>query len=71
MVERIFQRLGKRPRFVKVPLAFFNMAMALASRIPRYKDFNAEMARRMNEDLAFDHSEAAKDFGYAPRMFVP
>ena len=36
-----------------------------------FKDFNAEMARRMNEDLVFDTSDAVRDFGFAPRKFEP
>lgn len=71
MVRRIFVAQNMKPRFVRVPLLFFRLAMWSISRIPRYRDFNSQMARRMNEDLAFDHSEAARDFGYAPRAFQP
>lgn len=71
MVERIFDVLGKPRLFVPVPLIFFRFAMWAIARIPRYRDFSPEMARRMNEDLVFDHSEAARDFGYAPRPFRP
>lgn len=71
MVERIFAAEGRAPRFVPVPLAAFRAAMWCVSRIPRFKDFNAEMARRMNEDLVFDFSAAERDFGFAPRTFQP
>ena len=71
MVERIFVAEGKTPRFLPVPLAAFRAAMWCVSRIPRFKDFNAEMARRMNEDLVFDTSRAVRDFGFAPRKFEP
>jgi len=71
MVERIFAAEGRRPRFVPVPLAVFRVAMWCVSRIPRFKDFNAEMARRMNEDLVFDSSIAVHDFGFSPRQFRP
>lgn len=71
MVERIFAAEGRAPRFVAVPLAAFRAAMWCVSRIPRFKDFNAEMARRMNEDLVFDSSAAVRDFGFAPRTFQP
>jgi hypothetical protein len=27
------------------------------------------MAERMNQDLVFDHDEAARDLGYRPRPF--
>jgi nucleoside-diphosphate-sugar epimerase len=71
MVERIFVAEGKTPRFLPVPLAAFRAAMWCVSRIPRFKDFNVEMARRMNDDLVFDSGEAARDFGFAPRKFEP
>jgi nucleoside-diphosphate-sugar epimerase len=71
MVERIFAAEGRISRFVPVPLVAFRAAMWCMSRIPRFKDFNAEMARRMNEDLVFDSSIAARDFGFAPRQFHP
>jgi uncharacterized protein YbjT (DUF2867 family) len=71
MVERIFSGLGRPARFISVPIAAFQLAMWLVSRIPRFRDFNAEMARRMNDDLVFDSSAAVQDFGYAPRAFEP
>lgn len=71
MVARIFEAMGRRPRFVRVPLALFRLAMWVVSRVPRYRDFNAEMARRMNDDLVFDPTPAARDFGFAPRGFAP
>jgi nucleoside-diphosphate-sugar epimerase len=71
MVERIFAAEGRTPRFVPVPLAAFRAAMWCVSRIPRFRDFNAEMARRMNADLVFDPCDAARDFDFAPRKFDP
>ncbi len=71
MVERIFATEGRTPRLLPVPLVAFRAAMWCMSRIPRFKDFNPEMARRMNEDLVFDSSIAARDFGFAPRKFLP
>lgn len=71
MVERIFAVQGKAPMFVSIPLGLFRVLMAVVALLPRFKDFNAEMARRMNEDLVFDSSEAARDFGYSPRSFEP
>lgn len=71
MVKRIFAAQGRTPRFLPVPLAAFRVAMWCLSRIPRFRDFNAEMARRMNEDLVFDSSDATRDFGFVPRKFDP
>jgi nucleoside-diphosphate-sugar epimerase len=69
MVERNFASEERAPRFAPVPLAAFRVAMWCVSRIPRFKDFNAEMARRMNEDLTFDSSDAVRDFEFSPRRF--
>jgi len=71
MVRRIFDALGRPPRFVAVPMALFRFAMGILSLFPRFRDFNAEMARRMNEDLVFDCTPAVRDFGYSPRTFQP
>lgn len=71
MVARVFEALGRRPRFVQVPILAFRVVMRGLACLPRYRDFNAEMARRMNEDLVFDHAEATRDFGYQPRPFDP
>lgn len=71
MVSRIFVALGRKPRFLHVPLPLLGAALRLLSLLPRYRDFNIEMAKRMNEDLVFDCSSARQDFGYAPRSFQP
>lgn len=71
MVERIFAAERRTPRFFSVPLGVFRVAMRCVACIPRFKDFNAEMARRMNEDLVFDSNDAVRDFGFAPRKFKP
>lgn len=69
MVVRIFEGLGKPPRFLHVPLPVLQTLMMMASLLPRYHYLSGEMARRINEDLCFDHAEASRDFGYAPRGF--
>lgn len=71
MVERIFASLHLKPRFVRIPVALFGAALRLLAFIPRYRDFNVAMAQRMNEDLAYAHDDAARDFGYQPRKFQP
>jgi nucleoside-diphosphate-sugar epimerase len=67
MVTRIFAALGKRPRFVSIPLWLFQWAIRVASRLPSKRNLTGEMAARMNADLCFDHADAARDFGFAPR----
>ena len=71
MVERIFRAIGRPPRLVPVPVAAVGFALWCLSRLPRYRDFNIEMARRMAEDMVFPHDAAARDFGYRPRAFEP
>lgn len=71
MVERIFAGLGKKPRFLPIPLPLFQAAIRLLSVLPRYRYLSAEMPRRMGSDLCFSHEEARRDFGYTPREFEP
>jgi GT2 family glycosyltransferase/nucleoside-diphosphate-sugar epimerase len=67
MVERIFEELGKKPRIVKVPLAAYAVLLRVMSLWPSYRHLNIEMVNRMNMDLNYDHADAKRDFGYAPR----
>ncbi|MEY3201053.1 MAG: hypothetical protein RIR70_603 [Pseudomonadota bacterium] len=71
MVARIFASQGQRPRFIHLPICFFAAALRLLSCLPRYRDFNPEMAKRMNQDLVFDSQAAREDFAWAPRGFLP
>lgn len=70
MVERVFKWLGRKPRFFRVPLAGFALAIYLARIFPRYRHLSGAMAQRMNQDLIFDHSTAKRDFGYSPNGFL-
>lgn len=69
MAGRVFAALGRRPRLVTVPLRLFRLVLALMRLLPRYRHWSAAMAERMNRDLVFDHSDAARDLGYSPRPF--
>jgi nucleoside-diphosphate-sugar epimerase len=71
MVGRVFDTLEKRRRFVRVPLWAFRGALGCARLLPRYRHLNLAMAQRMNEDMIFDNSSAARDFGFSPREFRP
>jgi nucleoside-diphosphate-sugar epimerase len=70
MVARIFRALGRPVRLLPVPLFVFRFAVAILRLVPRYRNWSSAMAERMNRDLVFDHSEATRDFGFAPREFV-
>ena len=71
MVEAVFRAMGRRPRFLNIPLPALRATLGVASLLPRLRYLNPEMANRMNLDLDFNHSEASRDFGFDPRPFSP
>ena len=71
MVRRIFETLGRQPRFIRIPLTAFRLAIMLTRLHPRFTHLTADMALRMQADLVFDHSDATRDFGYGPGNFDP
>lgn len=68
MIARIFLVLGRSPRMVRIP--GLPQILALAGAVIPGSELSADVARRMNQDLAFDDGAAARDFGYAPRAFL-
>ncbi len=68
MVERIRDTAGVKARIVFT--SHLPRLLSIYAFVLRHKELNAEMARRMNENLAFDSEMAAKDFGYTPRAFL-
>lgn len=44
--------------------------LALAGAVMPGSELSADVAYRMNQDLAFDDGAASTDFGYAPRRFL-
>jgi nucleoside-diphosphate-sugar epimerase len=71
MVKRICTAVGRRPLVLRVPEFGFRIALRFARLHPRFRHLTPDMARRMSQDLVFDHSDAAGDFGYAPKRFSP
>jgi nucleoside-diphosphate-sugar epimerase len=69
MVARVFVALGRHPRLLAVPLWAFRLAVSMLRHLPRYRQWSAAMAERMNRDLVFDHTEAGRDIGFKPRLF--
>jgi nucleoside-diphosphate-sugar epimerase len=69
MVERIFFGLDRTPRILSAPLPLWRLGLRLVG--TRLAGATAAMGERMNQDLAFDGEPAARDFGWAPRMFRP
>jgi nucleoside-diphosphate-sugar epimerase len=71
MVGRIFDALGKRRLLIRLPKSVFSAAVNCARLLPTFSYLTPAMAKRMNEDLVFDHTCAVQDFGFAPRPFRP
>ncbi len=69
MVRRIFAALHQKPRMVPIPLTVFKSALACLRLFPGYRSWSVGMAVRMNQDMVFDHSDAAHDLGFSPRPF--
>jgi nucleoside-diphosphate-sugar epimerase len=69
MVGKVFESLGKKPRFVVLSLWLFRAGIFILRFLPRFRHWSAAMAERMNQNLVFDHHEATNDFGFAPRKF--
>ena len=70
MVERVFVAMERPVRVLSVPLLIFRLAVMLLRLFPRYRLWSAAMVERMNDDLVFDHNDAARDFNFKPRSFV-
>ena len=71
MVGRIFRVMGKPERFASIPLVAFRSAITCLRVLPRFRNWSAAMAERMNTDLVFDHADAVRDLGFSPRPFQP
>jgi nucleoside-diphosphate-sugar epimerase len=69
MAERVFEGMGRRPAILPLPEGVWRLAFALAR--PFLPGATAQMGARMSEDLTFDGSAAAADFGWNPRPFRP
>ena len=71
MLERIFRALGRKPRIVPLPLVAYRAAIQAVRLHPRFQNLSPDVANRMDQDLVFDFSEAARDLKFNPRGFVP
>ena len=69
MTVRIFEALGSRPRLLSLPPLLWRLGLTVVS--PWLPNATVAMGGRMNENLTFDVTPAATDFGYAPRAFRP
>ena len=69
MVERVFESLGLRPRIPSLPSILLKFGVPFLRLLPRFRYLSFSMFQRMNEDLAFDHSQASRDLKFSPRGF--
>ena len=69
MVGRVFAALGRRPFVLTVPLRGFRLAATMLRSLPRYRQWSASMAERMNQDLVFEQIEPMRDLSFYPRGF--
>lgn len=71
MAERVFLRLGIRPRFLMLPTGLLRTAFSVAETtgVLRESAFGSSVFHRMNEDLVFDDSAGLKVLRYDPRPF--
>jgi hypothetical protein len=71
MVARTLAAACGRVRLLRVPDAAFARVARLAMRMPGLRALNPAMLARLRQDLVFDPTPAARDFGYAPAPFAP
>jgi nucleoside-diphosphate-sugar epimerase len=71
LLERIAVALGRRVRLIGLPAEVLDLALWTLALHPRFRHVNAEMGRRMNQDLVYDGGDAQRDFGFRPRPFSP
>lgn len=69
MVERIFTGLARKPKIISLPLFVYRCALKAAAAISQFS-YTAEMADRMNQDLAYDIDMAQHDFSFNPKKFL-
>ena len=70
MVSRVFEALNLPKRFLRASLFAFKLAALILRSLPSYRHMSASMVMRMNRDLVFDCSDAARDFGFDPKKFL-
>jgi nucleoside-diphosphate-sugar epimerase len=71
MVRRVLAGVPRRVRLLTLPPPLFRALAAVARLLPAFRAASPAVLARMADDLVFDGSAAARDFGYAPRGFAP
>jgi nucleoside-diphosphate-sugar epimerase len=71
MVARVLAVLEPPARVVELPPPLFRGLLAAAQAAGIARGLGGAVVARMREDLVFDAAPARRDFGYAPRPFMP
>lgn len=69
LVKTISNELGKKHLFLHLPLNLSVTLVSVYNIIIKHAQFSVEQVLRMNEDRAYSHADAFKDFGYSPVDF--
>lgn len=70
MVERIFMAMERRPRIIALPARPLAWIASALRRLHLFA-YGPALFERMNQDLAFDSSDAMEALHYRPRAFRP
>lgn len=69
IIKTIRRLLGSRILIVKLPIGFSILAAKVYNKLFKKAVISVEQVMRMQEDKAFSHEDADRDFGYAPMSF--
>ena len=69
IIKTIRTQLNSRIRIVRLPISLSIFAARVYNTLFRHAIISVEQVMRMQEDKAFGHEDAARDFGYDPLSF--
>lgn len=69
IIQTIRSLLGSKTVIVKLPISLSILAAKAYNSLFKNAIITVEQVMRMQEDKAFSHDEASRDFGYAPLRF--
>lgn len=70
MIARVLAALHPRPALIEAPPLLFS-AVLNGARILGFSGLGDAAVARLRSDQVFDATPAQRDFGYAPRLFLP
>jgi uncharacterized protein YbjT (DUF2867 family) len=70
LIRETVRATGRRRLLVQVPAALMHRGVQLYAAVAANPRLSVEQVLRLQEDKAFDHTAARKDFGFSPRSFA-